>query len=178
MKKIFLTSLLLSGLLSIFQAIQAERIDLLTVVNQNIEQYKQNAMSEQQYGAQTRSLNGRNKQLTNKTFFQKVTDHIKNNKKLLGVLTATAISLWGLKFLLNKMPLDLQAAYPLDGNELGDFAGMQEITSMNQYTEENNQSFSDSDLNAEILVTTDSADQHTRVNDSKSESLIFLQEDE
>jgi hypothetical protein len=108
MKKTFLTWLLVTGFASALQATQADKIDLLRVVDQNIEQYKINAMNEQQHGAATRSVHGKDRRLNKQAFFQRLITSIKNNKHLLGAFVATGLGLWALKFLMNQMPLDMQ----------------------------------------------------------------------
>lgn len=95
----------------------ANKIDLLKVVNANIEQYKANAMNQQQ-NTRSRSIDEKNKRLAaNKNIAHKILFHIKSNKNLLLALAATATSLWGVRFLLKKMPTTNNDASSLNNNE-------------------------------------------------------------
>ena len=103
----------------------ANKIDLLKVVNENIEQYKANAMNQQQ-NTRSRAIDGKSKQsMANKNIVHKILFHIKNNRNLLLAVATAATSLWGMRFLLKKMPLNDNSPSPFDNNNEGLF-GLEE----------------------------------------------------
>lgn len=114
-KLVFIQSLLMVFSFQI-HVCYANKIDLLKVVNENIEQYKANAMNQQQ-NTRSRAIDAKNKQsMANKSIIHKILFHIKNNRNLLLAVATAATSLWGIRFLLKKMPSMNSDASSFDSN--------------------------------------------------------------